>query len=43
MSVATIGDMFYTARYFHGRLETLGGVLVGAIFFQGPLAYWLLS
>lgn len=41
--ILTVGDMFYTARYFHDRSESVGAALLGLVLFQVPLAYWLLS
>ena len=43
LCLATISDMYYTARYFHDRIETFGAVILGWLFFQGPLAYWLVG
>ena len=36
------GDMHYTARYFHERMETILGAVLGLLAFQIPVAWWLL-
>ncbi len=38
----TCGDMHYTARYFHERMETILGAVLGLLAFQIPVAWWLL-
>ena len=40
--LATIVDMYFTARYFHGRLEVFGAMVLGSILFQMPMAHWLM-
>jgi hypothetical protein len=36
-----VGDMFYTARYYHFPLESGATVLLGLVAFQGPVLAWL--
>jgi hypothetical protein len=40
--VLTCGDMHFTARFFHERMETFLGAILGLLAFQIPVAWWLL-
>lgn len=42
MMALTCGDMHFTARFFHERMETFLGAILGMLVFQIPIVWWLL-
>lgn len=38
----TDGDMYYTCRFYHAPIQNFWSVILGLVFFQLPLSFWLI-